>query len=648
MANGKSGKGLRGLLVLTALVIGLLTAWGALVRSTGSGLGCPDWPLCHGRLFPPMEDLAAWLEWIHRLLAASATPLLFLSALLAWRRERQPALYRPLFWALGLVFGQALLGGLTVILELPPTIVAVHLAMALSILALTLVAATRAFAPWAARPPHRDLAAIQPAAAAVRAIGMVGLALFALTLVGATVTGSGASWACSSWPFCEGWTIWPGDLLGRVHMLHRLVALGVGVALIWLAVRLAAWPGIPRGIFRWMIAACVLYLIQIGLGAINLWMGFPALLNTLHLGLATAIWAAVVIAWVWALGEAQWAEPALQEAVRLRHLWEPYFTLTKPGIVALLLVTTAGAMLIAQGGLPPILTFIYTLLGGFLVSSGANAMNNVWDADLDQRMHRTARRPIPAGRIGRREAAVVALLFSALGLLLLWTFVNATAAGLALAGWIWYVGIYTMILKRWSPQNIVIGGAAGGFAPLVGWAAITGRVDPMALFLIRVDLLLDAAPYLGLRHSHRAGLPGGGDPDAAGGHRRPPGGPPGADLHGDPGGSRPRAFPDGGHGSAVSGRVPPVERLAVGAGPSPLAGSLQGPCPPALSRFQRLSFHVLRDDGCGPSGSAVNRGSGRFWRALGSRVIMMASGDGEGSGHGRARRSRSRAVSAFS
>ncbi|QWK10523.1 MAG: heme o synthase [Thermoflexus hugenholtzii] len=483
MANGKSGKGLRGLLVLTALVIGLLTAWGALVRSTGSGLGCPDWPLCHGRLFPPMEDLAAWLEWIHRLLAASATPLLFLSALLAWRRERQPALYRPLFWALGLVFGQALLGGLTVILELPPTIVAVHLAMALSILALTLVAATRAFAPWAARPPHRDLAAIQPAAAAVRAIGMVGLALFALTLVGATVTGSGASWACSSWPFCEGWTIWPGDLLGRVHMLHRLVALGVGVALIWLAVRLAAWPGIPRGIFRWMIAACVLYLIQIGLGAINLWMGFPALLNTLHLGLATAIWAAVVIAWVWALGEAQWAEPALQEAVRLRHLWEPYFTLTKPGIVALLLVTTAGAMLIAQSGLPPILTFIYTLLGGFLVSGGANAMNNVWDADLDQRMHRTARRPIPAGRIGRREAAVVALLFSALGLLLLWTFVNATAAGLALAGWIWYVGIYTMILKRWSPQNIVIGGAAGGFAPLVGWAAITGRVDPMALFL---------------------------------------------------------------------------------------------------------------------------------------------------------------------
>ncbi len=483
MANGKSGKGVRVLLVLTALVIGLLTAWGALVRSTGSGLGCPDWPLCYGRLFPPIEDVAAWLEWIHRLLAASVTPLLFLSAFLAWRRERQPALYRPLFWALGLVFGQALLGGLTVILELPPTIVAVHLAMALIILTLTLVAATRAFAPWAARPPHRDLAAIQPAAAAVRAIGMIGLALFALTLVGATVTGSGASWACSSWPFCEGWTIWPGDLLGRVHMLHRLVALGVGVAFAWLVVRLAAWSGIPRGIFRWMLAAGVLYVLQMGLGAINLWMGFPALLNTLHLGLATAIWAAVVVAWAWALGEAQWAEPTLQETVRLRHIWEPYFTLTKPGIVALLLVTTAGAMLIAQGGLPPILTFIYTLLGGFLISGGANAMNNVWDADLDQRMHRTARRPIPAGRIGRREAAAVALLFSALGLLLLWTFVNATAAGLALAGWIWYVGIYTMILKRWSPQNVVIGGAAGGFAPLVGWAAITGRVDPMALFL---------------------------------------------------------------------------------------------------------------------------------------------------------------------
>lgn len=489
MRAGKAGKGLRVLLGVTALAIGLLTTWGALVRTTGSGLGCPDWPLCHGRVIPPLGDTAAWVEWIHRLLAASIAPLLILSTLVAWRRERRPDLYRPLLWALGLVFGQSLLGGLTVILELPPTMVAVHLALALTILALTLVAATRAAAPWSARPPHRELSSLQHAASAMRWIGMVGLGLFALTLIGATVTGSGASWACSAWPLCDGWTIWPADLLGRVHMLHRLVALGVGVALAWLVVRLATWPGISRGIFRWVLAAFALYLAQIGLGAVNLWMGFPAWLNALHLGLATAIWAAVGIAWAWALGEAQWVEGIPAETVRLRNLWEPYFTLTKPGIVALLLVTTAGAMIVAQGGLPPILTFIYTLLGGFLISGGANAMNNVWDAELDRRMHRTARRPIPAGRLGRGEAAGVALLFSVLGFLLLWTFVNTTAALLALAGWIWYVGIYTMLLKRWTPQNIVIGGAAGGFAPLVGWAAVTGRVDPMALFLFALIFL---------------------------------------------------------------------------------------------------------------------------------------------------------------
>ncbi len=489
MERGKARKGLRILLAITAAAIGLLTMWGALVRTTGSGLGCPDWPLCHGRVFPPITDLAAWIEWIHRLLAASTMPLLALSALLAWWKERRPDLYRPLFGALGLILGQALLGGLTVLLELPPTMVAIHLALAQTILALTLVAAVRAAAPWSARPPHRDLAPLQPAARAMRWIGMVGLGLFALTLVGATVVGSGASWACTAWPFCEGWILWPGDLLGRVHMLHRLVALGVGVAMAWLTARLAAWREVPRGIFRWVLAAFLLYVIQIGLGAVNLWMGFPPLLNALHLGLATAIWAAVGVAWAWALGEAQWVEGIPEEAVRLRNLWEPYFTLTKPGIVALLLVTTAGAMVIAQGGLPPILTFIYTLLGGFLISGGANALNNVWDAELDRRMHRTARRPIPAGRLGRGEAAGVALLFSALGVLLLWTFVNTTAALLALAGWIWYVGIYTMGLKRWTPQNIVIGGAAGGFAPMVGWAAVTGRVDPMAVFLFALIFL---------------------------------------------------------------------------------------------------------------------------------------------------------------
>ncbi len=489
MERGKARTGLRILLAITALAIGLLTMWGALVRSTGSGLGCPDWPLCHGQVFPPITDTAAWIEWIHRLLAASTMPLLALSAFVAWWKERHPPLYRPLFWALGLILGQALLGGLTVLLELPPTMVAVHLALAQTVLTLTLVAAVRAAAPWSVHPPHRDLAALQPAARAMRWIGMVGLGLFALTLVGATVVGSGASWACTTWPFCEGWIIWPGDLLGRVHMLHRLVALGVGVALAWLTARLAAWREVPRGIFRWVLAAFLLYMIQIGLGAVNLWMGFPPLLNALHLGLATAIWAAVGVAWAWAVGEAQWVEGIPEEAVRLRNLWEPYFTLTKPGIVALLLVTTAGAMLIAQGGLPPILTFIYTLLGGFLISGGANALNNVWDAELDRRMRRTARRPIPAGRLGRGEAAGVALLFSALGFLLLWTFVNTTAALLALAGWIWYVGIYTMGLKRWTPQNIVIGGAAGGFAPMVGWAAVTGRIDPMALFLFALIFL---------------------------------------------------------------------------------------------------------------------------------------------------------------
>ncbi|MBI5652415.1 MAG: protoheme IX farnesyltransferase [Chloroflexi bacterium] len=163
-----------------------------------------------------------------------------------------------------------------------------------------------------------------------------------------------------------------------------------------------------------------------------------------------------------------------------------FMQLTKPWIVALLLATTLGAMLIAQRGVPPLPILFFTLLGGALTAGGANALNSYLDRDIDPLMTRTARRPIPSGAISPRQALVFGLTAGATGVLTLGIFVNWLSAALASLGLFYYIVIYTLILKRTTPQNIVIGGAAGALPPLVGWTAITNQFDLLAIFLFLI------------------------------------------------------------------------------------------------------------------------------------------------------------------
>ena len=160
-----------------------------------------------------------------------------------------------------------------------------------------------------------------------------------------------------------------------------------------------------------------------------------------------------------------------------------FFILTKPWIVALLLSTTLGAMLVAQRGVPPLPLVFFTLLGGALTAGGSSALNSYIDRDIDPEMGRTSQRPIPLGKITPRQALVFGLAACASGVLVLGIFVNWLAALLALAGILYYVGFYTIILKRSTPQNIVIGGLAGAIPPLVGWAAVTWQLNLLAIYL---------------------------------------------------------------------------------------------------------------------------------------------------------------------
>lgn len=163
-----------------------------------------------------------------------------------------------------------------------------------------------------------------------------------------------------------------------------------------------------------------------------------------------------------------------------------YIALTKPGIMALLLVTTLGAMLVAYGGAPPFWLIVVTLLGGWMTAGGANAFNCVIDRDIDAKMPRTRKRGTANGHIPALNATIFAGALTLGGFLLLGFLVNWVAAGIALAGNIYYVVIYTLILKRRTAQNIVIGGAAGAMPPLVGWAAVTGSISAPAWILFAI------------------------------------------------------------------------------------------------------------------------------------------------------------------
>jgi protoheme IX farnesyltransferase len=248
--------------------------------------------------------------------------------------------------------------------------------------------------------------------------------------------------------------------LGTAHELLSALALPPLAALV-----AAAWIAYRR-LFPFAVTASILF-------------GVAALVTApgLHLALSGgALAAALVTAAVCFRGERAEAGP-----------WRDYVTLTKPRIMSLLLLTGACGMVVGAGSVPPLGDLLVLLVGLGLACGGASALNHVLDADIDRLMgKRTASRPVAAGRVPPTYALEFGLALSAFSFVLLASLVNVLTATLALVGNLFYVLVYTRWLKRSTPQNIVIGGAAGAVPPLVGWAAATGEVTLPALFLFLV------------------------------------------------------------------------------------------------------------------------------------------------------------------
>jgi len=495
---------------------------GVIVRATGSGLGCPDWPFCYGQIIPPLE-FKAWAEWVHRLIAAViGVMVLGIAALAVVDHRDRPSLLAASLGAVALVGFQAWLGRETVRLGNSGESVTAHLAAAMAVAGLLAFLLVRAGYP--ARLPVRGGSQRLTLLAAFAAVST-----FALIVFGANVTALDAARVFPDWPLMGGAVVPPfGEMpaataaLAFTHALHRYVGVVVGVVLAgtWAA----AWRGRRAGrvdgsFFRLITIAAVLYPLQAVVGAFQVWTQLAPWTQTLHVALAAFIWTAAAGATfvgyyraraatlVPEIGGAaspgaagtDRADPGAAGTDRAagptgRPLGETvraYVALTKPRIIELLLITTVPAMVLATRDLPlPGVDWIdwgwlvaWTLVGGTLAAGSANAINQYLDRDIDLLMTRTRRRPLPAHAVEPEQAVVFGIVLGVIAIALLAYFVNLVAAFLTLLAIAFYVFVYTMLLKRTTTQNIVIGGAAGALPPVIGWAAVTGRVEVTALLL---------------------------------------------------------------------------------------------------------------------------------------------------------------------
>jgi protoheme IX farnesyltransferase len=462
-----------------------LIAVGGLVRATDSGLGCPDWPLCFGAWVPP-PDLHAWIEHSHRLVAALAVgPLVGAVALVTVftvRRRDRTLLVAAL--VAGLLVGvQALLGGQVVIQQLRRELVTAHLAMALTVLAMTIVIAERAATgPLPARRAG-SLAAL---------IAATTIAVFAQMLLGSWVTGHNAGLAFTDFPLMNGGLL-PSLAAPEqaIQLAHRGLAVVVLGLVLWTAraVRRSTHDRVPR---RLAAAAVALVLAQVLLGAANVWSRLSALFVVPHLAVGAALFAVLVWLQLRALrvpagaGAQDSATPAAARSGRTLDALRAYVALTKPRIIELLLVTTVPTMVLAQRGIPSIWLIGAVMIGGTLAAGGANVINQFIDRDIDDIMRRTRHRPLPSHAVEPRQALVFGIGLSIVALAWLTVTVNPLSAALAGSAIAFYVFVYTLWLKRTTPQNIVIGGAAGSVPVLVAWAAVTGTVGIPALVLFAI------------------------------------------------------------------------------------------------------------------------------------------------------------------
>jgi protoheme IX farnesyltransferase len=490
-----------------------LVTLGVIVRATDSGLGCPDWPFCYGKVLPAADDPKAWIEWLHRGVAALLGLLILAQAVFAYidHRDRRSLLW-PSIGAVLLVGFQAYLGRETVRLGNSGPSVTAHLATSQALLGLLIFILVRSYFP--ARIGGRGASQRFTILASFGAAAIYVLLLFG-SQVTARVIASG-SLVFSDWPLMGGSLVPALTALTSAEVLHRWVAVVVGLIVAVVAIAAVRTQRPHSTVVRLAVAAAVVYLAQVLIGGIQVLTQLAAWTQTVHVALGATVWALMVALAVTAyytarvtpvlgaglsagggrgvpadgsiasIANATATTPTKGDSIRA------YIALTKPRIIELLLVTTVPAMVLASRQVPGMnigewtWLVVWTLIGGTLAAGSANAINCYLDRDIDLLMVRTRRRPLPAHQVEPERAVVFGIVLGAISLIVMAWFVNLVAAFLTLLAIAFYVVVYTIMLKRSTPQNIVIGGAAGALPPVIGWAAVTGSVALPAVILFAI------------------------------------------------------------------------------------------------------------------------------------------------------------------
>lgn len=467
-------------------------AWGAVVRATFSGDGCgSNWPLCGGQLVPEFQSMERVFEFSHRVSTGLILPLVIVLMVGAMRQLPKGHFGRyAAYGALIMTVLEALIGMTLVKFGWVDRnesvaragVMAFHTVSTFVLIGFLI---STALALGGAQPLR------------VRGQGAIGWGIGLGVLLMAFLGVSGAISAL-------GHTLWPSnDVLRsaadpaspwmvRLQPLHPLLASTVGLYLLLLSGLVAHLRPDQRvyAAVRWMVGV---FGFEMALGLVNIWLKAPVWMQALHLVAADVCFAAVVGLAVSAFGGSvarrEVSSEPKGEALSGRKLLNAYIVLTKPRVVSLLLFTTIMSAFAAAGGWPGGWVFVSLLLGGYLSAGAANALNMVIDRDIDGIMERTSKRPTVTQSISSTSALKFAGCLAISSFAILWLGANLLTGMLAFAGLVFYVIVYTLLLKRRTWHNIVIGGAAGAFPPLVGWAGVTGDLAPLALYLFAIILV---------------------------------------------------------------------------------------------------------------------------------------------------------------
>lgn len=496
--------------LLTFLVIFL----GGATRVFDAGMSCPDWPTCYGKWIPfPVDptveysNFQVFLEWSHRLFASAIGFLLLPVVFYAFKIRKQD----KLVWRLSLVSGvliiiQVLLGGLTVYLSNIHWSVALHLGTAMLFFG-SMVALRRVSSQVKRK-------ALKVSKKWKITLIIFTVFVFCTMILGAIISSSFAGGVCGGLFSCMGSWMPAEDIYQLLHMKHRYMAFatfGLAILLVIFA------KSEPDSIRKTAKGLKILVVAQVAIGIVLLYSFEHYVNNYQALSIFHLAWGSLLfMACIGAIVKVYTGEDGDFHKEHPFTFTKDIIQLMKPRIILLLVITCAGALLVATKGNMSLLsfhTFFWTCLGLSLSAGGANMINMWYDYDIDKVMERTKNRPIPAGRMKRNTALYFGILFGVFSTILLGMLVNWMAAAMALSGYLFYVFIYTMFLKRRTTQNIVIGGAAGAFPPLVGWAAVQGDVASLVPWLMFAVIFFWTPPHfwaLALRKCKdytKAGIP---------------------------------------------------------------------------------------------------------------------------------------------